>query len=81
MVRCLAEQGADKDKATDSGATPLFVAAYEGHFTVVRYLAEQGADKWKAAGGNTPLQAAIANDSAEVVTYLRAATGVEAVIP
>ena len=43
-MRCLVESGANKDQGrTDTGATPLFVAADKGHLEVVRFLVESGA--------------------------------------
>ena len=48
VVRHLVEVGADKDKAMDTGATPLFIAAENGHLDVVLHLVEVGADKDQA---------------------------------
>jgi cytohesin len=42
-VRALIEAGADVNKATDNGGTPLVVAVKSGHETVVRALIEAGA--------------------------------------
>ena len=42
VVKVLLEARADKDKATDDGATPLYVASQEGHVDVVRVLLEAG---------------------------------------
>ena len=47
VVRYLAEQGADMEKAS-YGWTPLIIASYKGHLEVVRYLLEQGANRDKA---------------------------------
>ena len=47
-MRALIEAGADVNKAMDDGATPLYVAAQEGHEAVVRALIEAGADVNKA---------------------------------
>ncbi len=58
MVRYLTgEAGADVNQATGDVATPIFVAAQEGHPEVVRYLAgEAGADINQAtANGATPI--------------------------
>jgi ankyrin repeat protein len=44
VVQHLVQQGADKNKANNNGATPLYVAAEEGHLAVVLFLVEQGAD-------------------------------------
>ena len=40
MVRLFIKVGYDKDKADDTGATPLYMAAQEGHFMVVQHLVE-----------------------------------------
>ena len=71
---CLVEQGADKDKANNNGATPLYISAGLGHVAVVRYLMEQGADKDKATNeGWSPLMIARARGHADIVAYLSAA--------
>ena len=55
-MRALIEAGADVNKATDVGATPLYIAAQNGHEAVVRALIELGADINKAKDdGWTPL--------------------------
>ena len=48
MVRLLCEAGADKDKASQSGVTPLHLASLSGHRSVVQFLCEAGAQKGKA---------------------------------
>lgn len=49
--------GADKDKATEDGRTPLFIAAESNHPSVAVMLLEAGADKDRATDdGRTPLQ-------------------------
>ena len=57
------EHGANKDKANDKGATPLYVAARNGHLLVVQYLVEQGVDVNKVTTDTnsryTPLHAAV----------------------
>ena len=45
VVRLLLEAGADKDAATQPGATALMFVAKNGHLEVVRLLLEAGADK------------------------------------
>jgi ankyrin repeat protein len=56
MVRFLVEHGANKDQATNDGATPLLVAAGRGHLDIVRFLVEHGANKDQATNdGATPL--------------------------
>ena len=53
----LLESGANKDQGMTDGATPLFVAAQEGHVEVVRFLVESGAnnDQGMTDDGATPL--------------------------
>ena len=48
MVRALIEAGADVNKASDDGTTPLYVSTQEGHDAVVRVLIVAGADINKA---------------------------------
>ena len=61
VLRLVEEEGADVDKATSNGPTPLGTAAARGHFAVVRYLVERGADVDKArATSYTPLYGAAA---------------------
>ena len=53
------------------GATPLFIAAQNGHLDVVRHLVEVGADKDKARDdGATPLYIAAENGHLDVVRHL-----------
>ena len=60
-----------KDQAQNSGATPLWVAAENGHLDVVRHLVEGGADKDQAKiSGATPLHIAAENGHLDVVRYL-----------
>ena len=69
--RLVEEEGADVDKATTNGPTPLCTAAVHGHMSVVRYLVEQGADVDKArATSHTPLYGAALNGYLAVARYL-----------
>ena len=67
----LLEMGADANKATPSGFTPLFIAAQNGHADVARALLAMGADASKARqDGWTPLDIAAANGHTSVVLVL-----------
>ena len=71
VVRYLVKQGADKEKVSNDGRTPLFLAALKNRLEIVRYLVEQGADKDKAMDGNkTPLLVAAERGYMAVVRYL-----------
>ena len=59
-MRALLSAGADKDKARDDGATPLFAAAGKGHIEVVRALLSAGAEtSRRTSNGHTGLAATI----------------------
>ena len=66
-VRCHQYQG-----KTNDGATPLYIAAQNGHLEVVRFLVESGAnkDQGTADDGATPLYIAAQNGHLEVVRFL-----------
>ena len=65
------KEGAEKEKATTNGATPLYVASQEGKVEVVEVLLKEGADKDKATtNGWTPLYIASQRGKVEVVELL-----------
>lgn len=71
VVRALLSRGADIEKPSKNGATPLFRASQEGRVEVVRVLLEHGADIHKTAkNGATPLHAASEQGHADVVREL-----------
>ena len=71
MVKYLLDQGADKDKATNDGASPLFAATHEGHLEVVQCLLEKNADKDKADNdGCSPILIATHRGHLDVVRCL-----------
>jgi len=69
--RLVEEEGADVDKATSSGPTPLYAAAMSGALPVVQYLMEQGADINKAdEDGSIALHIAALNGNLPMVRYM-----------
>ena len=69
-MRCL-EVGADRDKADDSGRTPIHFDSGR-HLQVVRCLLEVGADQGKAdSEGVTPLSFAFEGGHMEVARCSR----------
>ena len=55
-VNKLLEKGADPNKASTNGSTPLIMASQEGYLSIVETLLGKGADPNKAStnGINTP---------------------------
>ena len=77
-MRALIEAGAEIDKARDDSVTPLYIAAENGHETIVRALIEAGADVNKATNnGWTPLAIATQEGHTAVVQILRDAVLVQ----
>ena len=71
VARLLLEANADKDQAVNDGATPLFIAAQQGHLEVARLLLEANADKDQAnENGTTPLFIAAQQGHLEVPRLL-----------
>jgi len=70
VVRLLAERGANVKTPTNNGATPVFIAAQNGHAKVVRLLAELGANVKTPMNGCTPVFIAAQNGHAKVVRLL-----------
>ena len=68
----LIKAGADLNQATSDGATPLYVAAHNGHEGIVAVLIQAGADVRKACkNGCTPLKIATDMKREKVVTLLK----------
>ena len=71
VVRALIEAGADVNKASNDGVTPLVIAAGLGHEAVLRELIKVGADVNKADdNGVTPLVVAALPGRAAIVQLL-----------
>lgn len=71
VVQYLVQHGADKEKSTNDGGTPLFIAAQNDQAMVVQYLMQQGADKNKVTDDDyTPLFSAAVKGHSTVVQYL-----------
>jgi ankyrin repeat protein len=72
------ELGADVNQATQSGATPLHMAAEKGFMSMVRVLKKLGADVNRATlGGRSPLLVAAAHGHADVVKCLTGEFGAD----
>ncbi len=77
LLALLIAAGADVNAAANSGSTPLWYAAYNGHSECVRLLlAAPGIDVNKADNyGGTPLEAAESTGHTECARLIRAAGG------
>ena len=72
-MRCLVESGADVNARTIIENTPLMVACYHGHLSVVTYLIEKGAFMdLQNKDGNTALHDAAEGGHLEIVSELLA---------
>jgi len=75
----LVDAGADVNKASNDGMTPLMVATANGNIPGIKYLLEKGADvsakKFKQLKGEdqTAMSMAVRDDRDEIVTILKAA--------
>jgi hypothetical protein len=70
-VKMLLKKGTNVDQANNNGATPLFIAAQNGHLEVVEVLLEQRANVNQAKNvGATPLYIAAQNGHLAVVKAL-----------
>ena len=71
LVKFALEQGADVNKASKSGETPLHVAVWESSLDVVKFLVSHGADIHAIGDqGRTPLHTAVWKDSIEMAEFL-----------
>ena len=74
IVKCLLAAGADKDKASYGGYTPLIGAAIQGHVEIARLLLAAGAKKNKVTSdGNTALSYATSGGHQDIVQLLQLA--------
>lgn len=75
-VRVLVELRASIEYTTADGATPLFVAAQEGHAKLVKWLIKNGASvhaKWTKCHGGVITVAEIAAQQGHVIPHLKCA--------
>ena len=71
MVKLLIEHGSDINKANTNGTTPLYIAAQDGHQSVVEFLVKSGADTNKATtDGVTPLIRSLVRQYPEIALLL-----------
>ena len=76
VVQYLLEQGADKEKTTNNGASPLWIAAQNGHLNVDQklledpYVVDVNKASTDALGRYTPLHIAVANGHIDVAICL-----------
>ena len=78
-VTYLLEKGADKDKATTDGKTPVYVASEYGSLEVIKILRKNGADMLKTTinTNSSPLCIAIEKGHLEIVMYLLSVCGID----
>ena len=70
-LQCLVAAGADVNRAKNTGATPVWIAAQEGHAEAIEALARLGADVNRANNtGATPVYIAAQNGHAEAIEAL-----------
>ena len=71
LALLLKEPGANRNLSANDGATPILIAAQNGHIEVVRFLIKKGVDVKKAMkSGATPLFVAAQNGILEVADCL-----------
>ena len=65
------DNGAEVDRATEDGRTPLWTACYEGHVDAARLLLDKGAEVDRTnKRGERPLDIAQENGHAAIVALL-----------